>query len=245
MTHTNEKEKLKNVVISQRNRTIQIVNGEIKQLNALETASEKYFSEIKKHSNDFELTKTVNKISREVKVVVGGTSILVDVIEENYNTCQIVYVGKLPEGRTFSIVIGVKEHITYSRGGWTPNRQGLKLYINLGDKEIYYKCARSFVKKVDEYIESIWDSYNYSLRLKDNKEIIKNVAVEKFGQNSIVTLMTSTNVRITYDNGVNVELYSKINNDTKEVSFTIKEVKISTLSNQDDLMKLIETLGKL
>jgi len=245
MTHTNEKEKLKNVVISQRNRTIQIVNGEIKQLNALETASEKYFSEIKKHSNDFELTKTVNKISREVKVVVGGTSILVDVIEENYNTCQIVYVGKLPEGRTFSIVIGVKEHITYSRGGWTPNRQGLKLYINLGDKEIYYKCARSFVKKVDEYIESIWDSYNYSLRLKDNKEIIKNVAVEKFGQNSIVTLMISTNVRITYDNGVNVELYSKINNDTKEVSFTIKEVKISTPSNQDDLMKLIETLGKL
>lgn len=124
MTHTNEKEKLKNMVISQRNRTIQIVENEIKQLNEIETASEKYFSEIKKHSNDFELTKTVNKISRDVNVRVGGTSILVDVIEGNFNTYQIVYVGKLPEGTKASCIsINVKDHTTYSRSGWTPNRQ--------------------------------------------------------------------------------------------------------------------------
>ena len=88
MTNSDEKQKLKNIVISQRNRVIQIINSEIKQLNELETASDKFIKEIKKHSNDFELIKTVDKHSREVKVVVGGENILVDVIEENYNTCK-------------------------------------------------------------------------------------------------------------------------------------------------------------
>jgi len=246
MTHTNEKEKLKNVVISQRNRTIQIVNEEIKQLNALETASEKYFSEIKKHSNDFELTKTVNKISREVKVLVSGASILVDVIEENYNTCQIVYVGKLPEGtKSNYITINVKEHITYSRDAWRPNRQGIKLCINLGDKDIYLKCVKTFVKKVNEHVESIWSTYRWNLEAKNDKKMVVEIAKEKFSQNSLVSMMSGNVLCVSYANGTKVEMYYKVNDTTKEVAFTIKNTKIETPKNQDDLMKVLEVLGNL
>ena len=246
MTNSDEKLKLKNIVLSQRNRVIQMVNSEIKQLNELETASDKFIKEIKKHSNDFELNKTVNKISREVKVVVGSENVLVDVIEENYNTCQIVYVGKLPEGTKANYIsIKVNEHITYSRSGWRPNRQGIKLCLNLGEKDIYLKCVKTFVKKVNEHVERLWDSYKYSLQVMDNKKMVVEIAKEKFSQNSVVTMMSSNVLCVTYANGTRVEMYYNVNDTTKEVTFTIKSTKIETPKNQDDLVKLLDTLGKL
>lgn len=246
MTNSDEKLKLKNIVLSQRNRVIQIVNGEIKQLNEIETASDKFIKEIKKHSNDFELTKTVNKINREVKVVVGSENVLVDVIEENYNSCQIVYVGKLPEGTKANYIsIKVNEHVTYSRNGWRPNRQGIKLCLNLGEKDIYLKCVKTFVKKVNEHVERLWDSYKYSLQVKDNKKMVVEIAKEKFSQNSVVTMMSTNVLCVTYANGTRVEMYYNINDTTKEVTFTIKSTKIETPKNQDDLVKLLDTLGKL
>ena len=246
MTISDEKVKLKNIVISQRKRVIQIVDSEIEQLNELETASDKFITEIKKHSNDFELTKTVNKISREVKVVVGGESILVDVIEENYNTCQIVYVGKLPEGSNPNYIsIKVTEHVTYSRGGWRPNRQGIKLCINLGEKDIYLKCVKTFVKKVNEHVESIWSTYRWNLEAKNNKKMVVEIAKEKFSQSSVVSMMSGNVLCVTYANGTRVEMYYNVNDTTKEVTFTIKNTKIETPKNQDDLVKLLDTLGKL
>jgi len=246
MTNSDEKLKLKNIVLSQRNRVIQIVNSEIIQLNEIETASDKFIKEIKKHSNDFELTKTVNKISREVKVVVGSENVLVDVIEENYNSCQIVYVGKLPEGtRANNISIKVNEHVTYSRNGWRPTRQGIKLCLNLGEKDIYLKCVKTFVKKVNEYVERLWDSYKYNLQVMDNKKMVVEIAKEKFSQNSVVTMMSSNVLCVTYANGTRVEMYYNVNDTTKEVTFTIKSTKIETPKNQDDLVKLLDTLGKL
>jgi len=246
MTNSDEKLKLKNIVLSQRNRVIQIVNSEIKQLNEIETASDKFIKEIKKHSNDFELTKTVNKISREVKVVVGSENVLVDVIEENYNSCQIVYVGKLPEGTKANYIsIKVNEHVTYSRNGWRPNRQGIKLCLNLGEKDIYLKCVKTFVKKVNEYVERLWASYKYSLQVMDNKKMVVEIAKEKFSQNSVVTMMSSNVLCVTYANGTRVEMYYNVNDTTKEVTFTIKSTKIETPKNQDDLVKLLDTLGKL
>jgi hypothetical protein len=243
---TDKKQELRDIVISQRNRVIKTVNGEIKELNELETANEKFIKEIKKYSNDFELTKTVNKISREVKVVVGSENVLVDVIEENYNTCKIVYIGKLPEGSKANYIsINVNEHITYSRGGWRPNRQGIKLCLNLGDKDIYLKCVKTFVKKVNEYVERMWDSYKYNLQAKDNKKMVVEIAKEKFGQNSVITMSNSNTLTITYANGVNVVMYYNVNDETKKVRFTIKETKIETPSKQDDLFKLLDTLGNL
>jgi hypothetical protein len=246
MTNSDEKQKLKNIVISQRKRVIQIVNSEIEQLNEIETASDKFITEIKKHSNDFELTKTVNKISREVKVVVGGESILVDVIEENYNTCQIVYVGKLPEGSNAkNISIKVSEHVTYSRNGYRPNRQGIKLCLNLGEKDIYLKCVKTFVKKVNEHVERMWETYNYQVQARDNKKMVVDIAKEKFSQNSVVTMLSGNVLCITYANGTRVEMYYNVNDTTKEVTFTIKNTRIETPKNQDDLVKLLDTLGKL
>jgi hypothetical protein len=246
MTNSDEKLKLKNIVLSQRNRVIQIVNSGIKQLNEIETASDKFIKEIKKHSNDFELIKTVNKKSREVKVVVGSENVLVDVIEENYNSCQIVYVGKLPEGTKANYIsIKVNEHVTYSRNGWRPNRQGIKLCLNLGEKDIYLKCVKTFVKKVNEYVERLWDSYKYSLQVMDNKKMVVEIAKEKFSQNSVVTMMSSNVLCVTYANGTRVEMYYNVNGTTKEVTFTIKSTKIETPKNQDDLVKLLDTLGKL
>ena len=246
MTNTDEKQKLKNIVISQRKRVIQIVDSEIKQRNELETASDKFITEIKKHSNDFELTKTVNKISRDIKVVVGGESILVDVIEEEYNSCKIVYVGKLPEGSNPNIIsIKVSEHVTYSRSGWRPNRQGIKLCINLGEKDIYLKCVKTFVKKVNEHVERMWETYNYQVQARDNKKMVVEIAKEKFSQNSVVTMLSGNVLCVTYANGTRVEMYYNVNDTTKEVTFTIRNTKIETPKNQDDLVKLLDTLGKL
>ena len=246
MTNTDEKQKLKNIVLSQRKRVIQIVDSEIKQLNELETASDKFIKEIKKHSNDFELIKSVNKTSRDIKVVVGGESILVDVIEEEYNSCKIVYVGKLPEGSNPNIIsIKVSEHVTYSRSGWRPNRQGIKLCINLGEKDIYLKCVKTFVKKVNEHVERMWETYNYQVQARDNKKMVVEIAKEKFSQNSVVTMLSGNVLCVTYANGTRVEMYYNVNDTTKEVTFTIKNTKIETPKNQDDLVKLLDTLGKL
>ena len=246
MTNTDEKQKLKNIVLSQRKRVIQIVDSEIKQLNELETASDKFIKEIKKHSNDFELIKSVNKTSRDIKVVVGGESILVDVIEEEYNSCKIVYVGKLPEGSNPNIIsIKVSEHVTYSRSGWRPNRQGIKLCINLGEKDIYLKCVKTFVKKVNEHVERMWETYNYQVQARDNKKMVVEIAKEKFSQNSVVSMMSGNVLCVTYANGTRVEMYYNVNDTTKEVTFTIKNTKIETPKNQDDLVKLLDTLGKL
>jgi hypothetical protein len=40
-------------------------------------------------------------------------------------------------------------------------------------------------------------------------------------------------------------MYYKVNDTTKEVAFTIKNTKIETPKNQDDLMKVLEVLGNL
>ena len=40
-------------------------------------------------------------------------------------------------------------------------------------------------------------------------------------------------------------MYYKVNDTTKEVAFTIRNTKIETPKNQDDLFKLLDTLGKL
>jgi hypothetical protein len=243
---TDHKQELRNKVIVERNRMVKIVDSEIIELNHIEKEYEKYFSEIKKYSRDFELVKTVRSIGRQVKVNMGSERIAVDEIIKEYNECKINYIGELPEGTNRNLIyINVKEHITYSRGGWRPNRQGAKLCINLGEKDQYYKCVRTFVKKIEEYVESIWSIYRWNLEAKNNKKMVVEVAKEKFSHNSVVTMMSSNVLCVTYDNGTKVEMYYKVNDTTKEVAFTIRNTKIETPKNQDDLFKLLDTLGKL
>jgi hypothetical protein len=243
---TDHKQELRNKVISERNRVVKIVDGEIRDLIHLEKECDKYFSEIKKHSRDFELVKTVRYIGRQVNVIMGSERIAVDEIVKEYNECKINYVGKLPEGTNGNyITINVKEHITYSRGGWRPNSQGIKLCINLGEKDQYYKCVRTFVKKIEEHVESIWSTYRWNLEAKNNKKMVVEIAKEKFSHNSVVTMMSSNVLCVTYANGTKVEMYYNVNDTTKEVTFTIRNTQIQSPKKQDDLFKLLDTLGNL
>jgi hypothetical protein len=99
--------------------------------------------------------------------------------------------------------------------------------------------------KFNEHVERLWDSYKYNLQVKDNKKMVVEVAKEKFSHNSVVTMMSSNVLCVTYANGTKVEMYYKVNDTTKEVAFTIRNTKIETPKNQDDLFKLLDTLGKL
>lgn len=99
----------------------------------VESEWDKYFKEIQKHSDKFELVKTQQIQTWPVKVYkldpqgnsIGYDQVKIGEISENYNNSQIVYKGELPEGETNNrIIVYVEEHTTTPKGGWRNKSYG-------------------------------------------------------------------------------------------------------------------------
>ena len=229
-----EKQQVRKEVMEVRTKTIRIVENFVKEQKIVENEYDKYFSEIKKYSNDFRLTKSVEVVSRDVNYRdENGTSITLDTIIMEYNKCSITYVGVLTNNVDLlkNVRISVEQHVTYGRS-WSRNNKGFKL-INL---------YIIFIN--NEHVESKIEGYKYQQNQANNKKIAIDYIRQKFSQSCVIT-HTGNTATITYANGVVVSLYFMVDDITKEVRLKIKETRITSPSNQDNLINIVETLGKL
>jgi hypothetical protein len=148
------------------------------KMNNIESEWVKYFNEISKHSNNFELKKipTVKLFSTSVyqldsnghsnynseRIQLGDTIV-------NYNNMEINYIGELPEGESNrNLGIYVEEHKTTPRRGWSDQSHGYKMVVKCDHEKnhTYYKTAKPVIKIIEDVVKSKW--------ARRNDEIIKN-----------------------------------------------------------------------
>ena len=224
----------------------------------IESEWDKYFKEIQKHSDKFELVKTQDIQTWPVKVYkldpqgnsIGYDQVKIGEISENYNNSQIVYKGELPEGETNNrIIVYVEEHTTTPKGGWRNKSYGYKLKVRVGNEEIksYYKTGKPVVTIVEDYVKRLWEVHNR--KIKDN-EVRNNAFGEAykryrnsdidFGGNKINNVSTNRNQMVVKNpNGSAVILnYSEVDG---KIVFTIAQVSMG--GNSAD--SVIEALGNM
>lgn len=244
---TEAKQSLKNKVLDERNTVIKHVNDYITWMSKIESEYEKYFAEIKKHSSDFTLTKTVKPYSKNVyfRKEVSAHPILVDTIHGQYNECRINYVGKFPEKYINTITIGVEEHKTSNGRLWSTTNHGfkLKLRFNYG-KEMYYKSVKTFVKKITDFVDVQWASHNHRVLVEKKKTMALNYARVQFNTTNIIA-SDSVSIRVKYDNGAEVIVYHNVNVETGEIKFTIKTIIPPKNTDKEIMINFINSLGSL
>ena len=237
-----EKETTKKVVTQERLAVIKFVNKFCQDRKRLEAEYDKFMSEILKYSKDFVLNKKQRTYSRDLEIPHNGTRITIDTISEVYNECSIDFVGKLPNDRSNSIHITVEEHRTYSRSGWSSTNHGVKLKLNFNyDKEIWYKSARSFVNKVNEFVESKWENFKYEQERLNKKTLAMVEASKKF-DGALVSHKGGNELTVTYPNGVNAGVTFRFD-ENHQITFKVNNVKFGNNVNQDKLIDLITKLG--
>jgi len=224
----------------------------------IESEWDKYFKEIQKHSDKFELVKTQNIQTWPVNVYkldfqgnrIGYDNVKIGEISENYNNSQIVYKGELPEGETNNrITVSVEEHMTTPKNGWRSQSHGYKLKVRVGNDETktYYKTGKPVVTIVEDYVKRLWDVHNR--RIKDNEvrmsafseafKRYRNSDID-FGGNRVNNINTTRNqIVVKNPNGSAVILnYSEVDG---KIVFTIAQVSMG--ENSAD--SVIEALGNM
>jgi len=224
----------------------------------IESEWDRYFKEIQKHSDKFELVKTQNIQTWPVNVYkldsqgnrIGYDQVKIGEISENHNNSQIVYKGELPEGETNNrITVSVEEHMTTPKNGWRSQSHGYKLKVRVGNGEIrsYYKTGKPVVTIVEDYVKNLWEVHNR--KIKDN-EVRNNAFGEAFkryrnsdidfGGNKVNNVSTNRNQMVVKNpNGSAVILnYSEVDG---KIVFTVAQVSIG--GNSAD--SVIEALGNM
>lgn len=224
----------------------------------IESEWDRYFKEIQKHSDKFELVKTQQIQTWPVNVYkldpegnrIGYDQVKIGEISENYNNSQIVYKGELPEGETNNrITVSVEEHMTTPKNGWRNKSHGYKLKVRVGNGEIrsYYKTGKPVVTIVEDYVKNLWEVHNR--KIKDN-EVRNNAFGEAFkryrnsdidfGGNKVNNVSTNRNQMVVKNpNGSAVILnYSEVDG---KIVFTVAQVSIG--GNSAD--SVIEALGNM
>jgi len=224
----------------------------------IESEWDKYFKEIQKHSDKFELVKTQYTQTWPVNVYkldtqgnrIGYDNVKIGEISENYNGSKIVYKGELPEGESNNrITVSVEEHTTTPRGGWRSQSHGYKLKVRVGNDETktYYKTGKPVVTIVEDYVKRLWDVHNR--RIKDNEvrmsafgeafKRYRNSDID-FGGNRVNNINTTRNqIVVKNPNGSAVILnYSEVDG---KIVFTIAQVSMG--ENSAD--SVIEALGNM
>ena len=218
----------------------------------IESEWDRYFKEIQKHSDKFELVKTQNIQTWPVNVYkldsqgnrIGYDNVKIGEISENYNNSQIVYKGELPEGETNNrITVSVEEHMTTPKNGWRSQSHGYKLKVRVGNDETktYYKTGKPVVTIVEDYVKRLWDVHNR--RIKDNEVRMSafSEAFKRYRNSDIDFTVNSTRNQIVVKNpnGSAVILnYSEVDG---KIVFTIAQVSMG--ENSAD--SVIEALGNM
>lgn len=224
----------------------------------IESEWDKYFKEIQKHSDKFELVKTQHSQTWPVNVYkldsngnrIGYDQVKIGEISENYNSSKIIYKGELPEGESNNrITVYVEEHTTTPRGGWRSQSHGYKLKVRVGNDETktYYKTGKPVVTIVEDYVKGMWEVHNR--RIKDNEvrmsafgeafKRYRNSDID-FGGNKVNNINTTRNqIVVKNPNGSAVILnYSEVDG---KIVFAIAQVSMG--GNSAD--SVIEALGNI
>ena len=224
----------------------------------IESEWDRYFKEIQKHSDKFELVKTQHIQTWPVNVYkldpegnrIGYDQVKIGEISENYNNSKIVYKGELPEGETNNrITVSVEEHMTTPKNSWRNKSHGYKLKVRVGNGEIrsYYKTGKPVVTIVEDYVKNLREVHNR--KIKDD-EVRNNAFGEAykryrnsdidFGGNKINNVSTNRNQMVVKNpNGSAVILnYSEVDG---KIVFTIAQVSMG--GNSAD--SVIEALGNM
>ena len=220
----------------------------------VESEWEKYFKELQKHSDKFELVKTQHTQTWGVNVYkvdengnrIGYDQIRIGELSETYNDMSIVYKGTLPNGENGRVHVYVEEHTTTPRGSWRSQSHGYKLKVRTGydDNKTYYKTGKSVVKIVEDYVQGLWNTHNYKLKqeeLRNNAftkafRTYKNSIVD-FGGNRVNNINTTRNQIVVKNlNGSAVVLnYHEVNG---EIEFTVAHVSVGP-NNADSVIKAL------
>jgi hypothetical protein len=219
---------------------------------------DKYFQEIRKHSDKFKLVKTSRNQSWEVNVnnvdsegkVINLTRFKIGEIDTEYKDIEIEYTGELPEGiHKNSVRISVEEHTTTPRGSWRSVSHGYKLKVKTSyeDNKTYYKTGKPVVKIVEDYVQSLWDSHNHKIKQDELRvnafrkafDTYKSSIVD-FGGDRVNGMTTNRNQIIVKNlNGTVVILsYRDVNG---EVVFSVDK----TIINGFNADSIVQALGSM
>jgi hypothetical protein len=242
---TEAKQSIREQILKERDRVIQIVDKQIEVQKEIESEYDKYFGEISKLSSDFKLTKTPYTYKQSVYHTHGNERIIVDTITAQYNLCNIAYVGKLPERHGLTIDINVEVHRTNDRYGWCRTNHGYKLKLRFNyDREFYYKSVKTFIKRVEEKVEDCWNSHKMQNDNAKKRQMGLTFASQKFN-NATVMLKNDNSVEVRYPNGVKANLYFNSNLETGEVQFRASAIIPPSNIGQEELINLFTTIGNM
>lgn len=244
---TETKQSLKEKVLAQRNSVIKQMKHYIADMGKIESEHEKYFAEIKKHSPDFTLTKTVRRYAKGVyfRQGINNESVLIDTIEMSYNECRIHYVGKLPERYVNTIDIVVEEHKTSGRRFYGTTNHGFKLRLRMDwGKEAYYKSVKTFVSKITDFVNLKWAAYDHQILFEKKREMALNYVRVQFNTNNI-SMMDATTIKVAYDNGAEVRVQYNVNIETGEIKLILGAVRPPKNSINEVMINFANSLGSL
>ena len=210
------KKRLREVIIEVKNNVQKKATQFIQQKTLIENEHDKYFNELRKHSDLFEIIKTEKTEKLDVNIYqldeYGNTdhlrgSTTIDIIEVNYYDCHIyVPKNKLPMGFP-NVNLTVEEHTTNSRRGWRTTNHGYKMKFSLGwTDEKYYKTGRVIVKQITDRLESIKLENERRNSEKQFDDTVHVYMVEKYGNDNIRKECMHT-YTINLQNGITIGVY--------------------------------------
>ena len=224
----------------------------------IEAEWDKYFQEIRKHSDKFKLIKTPQSQTWGVNVYnvdsegkrINYDQVKIGEISAEYNDMTIEYTGELPEGvHKNSIRIYVEEHTTTPRGSWRSVSHGYKLKVKTSydENKSYYKTGKPVVKIVEDFVQSKWTIHNNKIKEQELRvnafrkafDTYRNSVVD-FGGNYVNGQPTNRNQIVVKNlNGTVVILsYKDVNG---EVVFNVDR----TIINGYGADSIIEALGNM
>ena len=219
-----------------------------RKMKSLELEWRKFYQEICKYSSNFQLVDT--SMSETFKVSVNtfnpdGTCnryngmICVDTIIVEYKDFEIVYTGKLPEGKSIPKVI-VDEHITHNKSGYGITNHGFKMKtrINYNDSK-FFKSGKKIVEMVNSFVEGEWNNVRRIKESLDLRNLAYKTMVDKY-PNSKVSFSPKGEIVVTNENGCKISMgyYDR----DGQVKYLLAKIEFPSDVNVDNL---IEKLGSV
>jgi hypothetical protein len=239
---TEQKKSIREIVLNEKERAVKYVDNFIATQKNIENHYDKFFKEISKHSEDFEILKKKTVITKDVIYRHNnGKTTVVSKVSKEYNECYIKFIGKLPEGNRNTINIRVEEHIKYSRSRWGRTNEGFKLVLSFDyDTPIYYKTGKGLVKRVEEFVSSKWENYNFEIESLRKKNLIKDSIKKRFPNFTINETNNSNMFKVYLNNNTEVYVSCNLNYETENVTFYIEKInflnRTETKNKVDDII---------
>lgn len=219
-----------------------------RQMKTIESERMKFHQEICKYSSNFQLVDTPMSETFNVNVNTFNTDgtcnryngmICVDTIIVEYKNFEIVYTGKLPEGKSIPKVF-VDEHITHNKRGHGITNHGFKMRVrtNYEDSK-FFKSGKKIVEMVDSFVEGEWNKIKRIKESFDLKNLAIKTMVDKY-PNSKVSFSPKGEIVVTNENGS--KIFMGYCDKDGQVEYLLARVEFLKDTNVDNL---IEKLGNL